>query len=98
MAGIGPGSGGGNRTLNVTVATVIKAAPGTLYSVSVTTAGNAAGGAYDTTTTGEVSAATLIGTIADTVTTQPLNFNAWPCLAGIVIVPPTGGVVAVAFS
>ena len=98
MAGIGPGPGGGNRTLNVTAATVIKAAPGTLFSVSVTTAGSAAGAAYDATTTGGVGAASLIGTIADAVTTQPLNFNAWPCHAGIVIVPPTGGVVAVAFS
>ena len=98
MAGIGPGPGGGNTVLNLSVATVVKAAPGTLYSMSVTTAGSAAGAIYDTTTTGGVGAANLIATIANAVTAAPLNFNAWPCKAGIVVVPPTGGVVAVAFT
>ena len=93
-ATLGPGPAGANSQLNITAATVVKAAPGVLLSVSVIVAGSAAGGAYDTTTTGGAAAATQIGTIPNTV--GLIQFS-WNCLNGIVIVPPTGGTVAVSF-
>jgi hypothetical protein len=92
----GPGPAGANNVLNISVATVVKATEGVLTSLSVVTAGSAAGGVYDAATTGGATAANQIGAIAQTVTAQPLVFN-WRCLTGILVVPPTGGVVAVSF-
>lgn len=91
-----PGPGGIASTLNISTATVVKGSGGVLFRVSVTTAGTAAGAAYDASTLAGNVAANLIGTIANAVTTQPLEF-VWPCTNGILIVPPTGGVVSVSF-
>ncbi len=91
-----PGPGGALSALEISTTTVVKAAPGVLFRVSVTTAGSAAGAVYDAATTGGNIAANLIGTIANTVTAQPLEFL-WPCQTGILVVPPTGGVVSVSY-
>lgn len=92
----GPGPFGAHNVLNITATTVLKAAQGVLWSVSVNVLGSAAGGVYDAATTGGDVAANLIGVIPEAVTAQPLVFN-WLCYTGILIVPPTGGTVSVSF-
>lgn len=96
MAAPGPLPGGSLSKLDITTTTVVKAAPGLLASISVTTAGSAAGAVYDA-ASGSGTAAELIGTIDNAVTAAPLVFN-WPCQTGILVVPPTGGTVAIAYS
>jgi hypothetical protein len=92
----GPGIAGQNTLLNVTATTVAKASAGVIYSVSVNTAGSAAGGVYDAATTSGNVAANLIAVIPSTVSTQPISIN-FRCLNGVLIVPPTGGSVSVSF-
>ena len=92
----GPGPFGANNVRDITTATVLKAAPGVLWSVSVNVAGSAPGGVYDAATTGGDTAANLIGVIDNAVTAGPLVFN-WRCYTGILVVPPTGGTVSVSF-
>jgi hypothetical protein len=82
-----------STSLNITAATVIKAAPGRLVRISVIVAG-AAGTANDCTTTGAAAAANEIAVIPAAVGPVPLD---WPCLAGIVVVPGTGQTIAVSF-
>jgi len=93
MSAFGPGAAGSNVALNITAATVLKATPGVLISVSVIVAGSAVGGVFDTTTT---TPANQFGVVPIAVTTEPLVYE-WRCLNGIMIVPPTGGTVAVLF-
>lgn len=90
-----PRQGGNNSVLNITAATVVKASPGTIWNVNVTTAGTTVGGVYDfAATTGE-AAANLVAAIPDVVGAIDLIF---PCKTGILIVPGTGQVVSVSFS
>lgn len=91
-----PQPGGTQTTLDITAATLIKALPGRIYTVSVLVAGSAAGAVYD-------AIATTGNTVADQVAVLPntvgvINTNAWPCANGIVVVPGTGQTVAVAWS
>jgi hypothetical protein len=90
-----PRPGGSNSLLNITAATVVKATPGTLFNISVTVAGSAAGSASDVATTGGVAAANKIFDIPNTVGSYVLT---WPCKVGIVITPGTGQTVSVAYS
>jgi|SRR6185437_4014917 len=90
-----PRYGGNASKLNITAATVVKATPGTLFRVSVNTAGSAAGSAYDASTTSGNIAANLIADIPNTVGIYELE---WPCAAGILIVPGTGQVLSVSFA
>lgn len=90
-----PRQGGSNSKLDITTATVVKATPGTLWTITVTTAGSTAGTANDVATTGGVAAANLIAEIPNTVGIYSLT---WPCLVGITITPGTGQVVSVAFA
>ena len=90
-----PRFGGNASVLNITAATVVKAFPGTLWSVSVTTAGSTAGSVHDCTTTGAAAASNLTYTIPDVVGTYALYF---PHAAGIVVTPGTGQVLSVAFA
>ncbi len=92
--GLGPRVGGNQSLLNITAATVVKASPGTVWRVNVTTAGTTAGTVNDVTTTAGAAAANLITELPNTVGTYEL---VWPALVGIVIVPGTGQVVSVAF-
>ena len=82
----------GETTLDITTATVIKAAQGTLVSIEVIVAGSAAGAAYDHDQTSGVSATNQIAAIPTTIGLIPL---AWTCSVGIVVVPGTGQTLAV---
>lgn len=90
-----PRFGGSTSVLNITAATVVKAAPGTLWTITVTTAGSAAGSAHDVLTTGGAAAGNLIFDIPNTVGVYTLY---WPCKTGIVITPGTGQVLSVAYA
>lgn len=90
-----PREGGSQSHLNITAATVVKATPGTLWTITVNTAGSAPGTASDVATTGGVSAANLVAEIPNTVGIYELT---WPCLVGITITPGTGQVLSVSFT
>lgn len=92
---ITPRQGGSASKLNITAATVVKATPGTVYRVSVNTAGSAAGGVYDAAATSGNSAANLIAGIPNTAGVITLEF---PCSNGILVVPGTGQVLSVSFA
>lgn len=91
-----PSAGGSANKLNVTAATVIKATPGTLFTVSVIVAGSTVGAVYDSASTSGNTAADQVAVIPDTV--GIVNANAFPCLVGITVVPGTGQTLAVAWS
>lgn len=93
---LGPLPGGNTRTLDITVATVIKATAGRVYTVSVLVAGSTTGAVYDNTATTGNTAANQIGTIPDTV--GQYAFNGFPTSSGIVVVPGTGQTLAVSWS
>lgn len=90
-----PRMGGSQSTLNITAATVVKAAPGTIWRVNVVVAGTAAGAVYDAATTAGDTAANQIASIPDTVGPIDLTF---PCATGILVVPGTSQTLAVSFS
>lgn len=90
-----PRPGGNASRLNITEATVVKALPGTCFTVSVTTAGSAAGAVYDAATTGGDTAANLLASLPNEVGVYSLSF---PCANGILVVPGTAQVVSVAFA
>lgn len=90
-----PAPGGNASRLNVTAATVVKATPGTVFTVSVTTAGSAAGAVYDAAATSGNTAANLVATLPNTVGVYSLTF---PCSKGILVVPGTAQVVSVAYA
>jgi hypothetical protein len=92
---ITPRPGGSLSSLNISAATVVKARPGTLFRVSVTTAGSAAGAVYDAATTGGNVAANLVAAIPDAAGVIELE---WPVANGILIVPGTGQVLSVSYS
>jgi hypothetical protein len=88
-------TGKGNKSaLNVSAATVIKAAPGRICKVNVTTAGSTNGTISDVLTTGAVAAANLVISIPDTVGSYDVDF---PCLVGIVFTPGTGMVASISY-
>lgn len=89
-----PRPGGSTSALDITAATVVKATPGTLFRINVTTAGSV-GAVYDASTTGGNVAANLIAVIPAAV--GPVEF-VWPCANGILVVPGAAQVVSVAFS
>ena len=90
-----PRFGGNASVLNVTAPTVIKALPGTLWTVSVTTAGTTAGSVHDCSTVAAAAVANLTYAIPDVAGIYELNF---PHFAGIVVTPGTGQVLSVAFA
>lgn len=81
--------------LDISTQTVIKASPGKLFTVSVTTAGTTAGTVNDSATISGVAASNLVGSF-EAVGNYP--FNDWPFANGIVITPGTGQVLSVSFS
>lgn len=91
-----PTPGGNATTLNITAATILKGAPGRIYTVSVVTAGTAVGAVYDSIALTGNTTANQLGTIPQAVGTY--QFAGMPTASGIVIVPPTGGAVAVSFA
>jgi hypothetical protein len=89
-----PYAGGNFSSLDVTAASVVKATPGVLVTITVLVAG-AAGAAYDSTSTSGNTAADQICVIPAAVGIYALN---WPCFNGIVIAPGASQVVSVAYS
>lgn len=92
------GNGSLNK-LNVTTATVIKATAGRVCKVTVVAVATAGTfGVYDIATTGAAATANAIVQYTTGYpavgTVIPLDF---PCLAGIVVNPGTGGQVSVSF-
>lgn len=91
-----PRPGGSASVLNITAATVVKATPGTVFTVNNNVLGTASvGSVHDCATTGAVSAANLVANIPLAVGTYSFTF---PCAVGIVVVPGTSQVFSVAFS
>lgn len=76
------------------VAAVIKATPGRVVRVNVTTAGSAAGSLNDAATTGAAGATNLIFSIPNTVGTYYLD---WPAASGIVVTPGTGQIMSISY-
>ncbi|GGA00471.1 hypothetical protein [Dyella caseinilytica] len=93
---LGPLPGGNTRTLDITAATVLKANPGRVYTVSILVAGSTTGAIYDNTLTTGNSVTNQIGTIQEAIGTQP--FYGFPTTSGIVVVPGTGQTLAVSWS
>ena len=91
-----PYPGGANSILDITAATVVKAAAGAVFNISVTVAGTAAGGVYDASTTGGNTAANQMYVIPDTIGSVVAGAGS-PFFSGLLIVPPTGGAVSVFF-
>jgi hypothetical protein len=91
---LGPRPGGNASALDLSSTTVVKSSPGTLYRVSVTTAG-AAGAVYDYASSSGYGAANLIGTVPATVGVYEFE---WPCAVGIVYVPGSAQVASISFS
>ena len=74
---------------NITAATVVKATPGTIMTVSVIVPGSAVGSVNDCATTGAAAASNQLATIpmiADTAN-GVIEFNNGACVTGIVVVP-----------
>ena len=87
--------GSGEQTaLNLTADTLIKAGPGRLVRVSVTTAG-AAGAVHDAAAIGGAAAGNLIGVVPATV---GIYFFDWPCVNGIVYKLGAGQVVSISYA
>lgn len=86
--------GGTRSSLNITAAAVVKATPGRIAKLVVTTAG-AAGTVNDCITTGAAAAGNLIATIPATIGIYDLD---WPCLVGITITPGAAQVVSVSYT
>lgn len=81
--------------LNVSAQTVVKASPGNVYVISVTTAGTTAGTVNDSATVAGVAASNLIGSFE---AVGIYAFYDFPCVNGITITPGTGQVLSVSYS
>lgn len=84
-----------NSALNITVATVVKAAPGTALVATVVVAGAGAGSINDCITTGAADATNTIASLPTTVGPIALNF---PCQLGIVVKPGAGQTIAISYA
>lgn len=82
--------------LNITAATLVKAAPGRLVRVSVVVPGTAAGSVNDAATVAAAAATNQIASVQATAGNVVL-FD-WPCLAGIVVTPGAGQTLAVSYT
>lgn len=90
---------GSSSALNITSATVVKAAAGRIVKISVVTPGIGAGAVHDCATTGAAAASNKIASVPNLATTvNPVINIDWPCLTGIVVVPGTSQVLAVSFT
>ncbi len=94
---IGSTPWGSFNALNLTAPTVVKAARGAILRVSVNVAGSAAGAVYDAAILSGDIPANLVAPIPLVASASPLEYN-FICQTGILIVPPTGGTVAVSYA
>lgn len=75
---------------------LLKAAPGTIVSVSILTAGSGTGAVYDAATTASISGtANEVAAIPMTAGITTIQF---PCLTGIVVQAGTGQKISVAYT
>jgi hypothetical protein len=81
--------------LDITAATLVKAAPGRAYKVSVIVAGSAVGTLNDCATTGAAATANQVGVIPNTVGVYSFD---WPHAVGIVLVPGSGQTLAISYT
>ena len=79
---------------NITTATVVKASPGYIGSVSVLVSAGTEGSINNCTNTGSVATSNQITNIPTLVGVYPIN---WPCEVGICITPGTGQTLAVSY-
>ena len=89
--------------LNISVSTVVKAAPGAVLGVIVLSGTAPGGSVNDCTSVASAAAANEVMPIPSgaAVLSQPAEglFNSpLPCLVGITVVPPPGGTVSVFFA
>ena len=91
-----PAPGATSSAIDVSAPTVIKAAPGQVVTVNVTTAGSTTGAIYDLATTSGEDSSSLVGVIPEAVGSY--SFGSFPCFVGILIVPGTSQVLSVAFA
>lgn len=82
--------------LNITSATVIKAAPGNINWVSVLVAGSAAGTLNDCATTGAAASSNAIAALPNAVGNQDY-FKPRRCGTGIVVTPGSGQTIAIGY-
>lgn len=91
---LGPSPYGNATALDLSAATVVKAAPGVVVTVNVVVAGSAAGAVYDGTSTTGNSASNQVAAIPATIGSYAVHT---PCATGIVVAPGTGQTVAVSY-
>lgn len=85
-----------SSTKNITAATVVKAAPGKVLTVTIVDDGSGGGFVHDADSTGTAAAANAI--LALPTGSGPLSIEAnFPCSTGIVVVPGTAQVIAIAW-
>lgn len=90
--------GGNASLLNIAAAgAVVKATPGTIWSVHMTTANTVAGGIYDCATVGAAAAANLIAVIPVGAVGDIIR-GPFPCQTGIVVIPGTSGVASAGYN
>ena len=85
---------GGQKRLNITAATVVKAAPGRVIKAFVVVAGSTVGSLNNCTTTGAAAAANEVCALPDVV--GPVDVNV-PFDTGIVVTPGTGQTISIFF-
>jgi hypothetical protein len=88
----GPQVGAIKSQPGIAVPTVLKATPGTIFTVIVNTAGTGAGAIYDASSVAAASSANQICGIPSTANTIVLL--EWPCQNGIVLIPGAGQILA----
>lgn len=90
---------GAKSVKNISVATVLKATPGTVLGIAVLTAGSAGTTQInDCATTGAVSSpGNQVYSLLGTTSAGNLLINPIPCTTGIVVTPATGQVLSVWF-
>lgn len=86
---------GFNASYNLSAAAVVKGTPGRAVRVSVLVAGTTAGSVNDCATTGAAAVSNQVAVIPNVVGVVLLD---WPHQTGIVVVPGTGQVLAVAYT
>lgn len=91
----GPRLGGNATSLNIAAAAVVKATGGQLWTVNNSVLGTSVGSVHDCATTGAATAANLVASIPEAIGTYTYNM---PFFVGMVVVPGTAQVLAVAYS
>jgi hypothetical protein len=97
---VSPGlPGGASAVLDITTATIVKAAPGVCFTVTVLAAGSAGTLTInDAASLGDANASNMIYS-CDYDDLPPVIRLSWPCGSGIVVSSlPTDGAVSVAFT